>query len=294
MSAGRFDEGVLTRWPSVRAWREDSDGIIEQLVARWALTVDREFTGGVAGRAFAVHTSGGADAVLKVGYPHPEAVAEAIALDAWSPRSAPRVLAVDAPGWALLLENVLPGTVLSATGDEPERAVARAGELLAVAHRTPAPAGVPRLAEVIGDWPDNARRMIADRSPRDRARLSPWLAIADRLIAEDDAHALVHGDAHPGNMLEGPRGLVLIDPKPMRGRPEFDPGPLLEQIAPFTPDLLNRRVSIAVDTLGVDRALTVTWAAVRAALNVAWAWDDGNSGAPELRALTAWEELSAV
>lgn len=294
MPAVRFDEGVLARWPSVRAWRADSDEIVERLVIRWALSVDREFTGGIAGRAFAVHTSGGADAVLKVGYPHPEAVAEAIALDAWSPRSAPRVLAVDAPGWALLLERVSPGTVLSANGDEPERAIVRACELLAGAHRTPAPAEIPRLAEVIGEWPQNARRMIADRSARECARLDPWLAIADQLITEDDARALLHGDAHPGNLLEGPRGLMLIDPKPMRGRPEFDPGPLLEQIASFTPDLLARRVNVAVDTLGLDRTLTITWAAVRAAFTVAWAWDDGHSGAPELQALAAWEELSAA
>lgn len=293
MSAVRFDESLLTRWPSVRTWREDSDEIVQQLVERWALTVEREFSGGVAGRAFAVR-AGGLDAVLKVGFPHPEAVAEAIALEAWSPRYAPRVLALDAPSWGVLLDRVSPGTPLTPGTDDPDRAVARACRLLGLAHRTPAPPAIPRLSDVIGEWPENARRMIAERSRSERSRLAPWLGLADRLIADDDAGALVHGDANPGNILEGPSDLMLIDPKPMRGRPEFDPAPLLEQVAPFTSSELGRRVGIAADILGADRALIVAWGAVRAALNVAWAWDDGNSGVPELNALAAWEALSAA
>lgn len=294
MSARRFDERALVRWPTVRAWREDSEPIIERLLDRWDLVVDQEFTGGVAGRAFAVRTRDEGSAVLKVGFPHPEAIAEAIAIEAWAPRTAPKLLDMDAASWAMLIERVRPGTPLSAIGYPADHAIALAAEVLAVAHRTPVPAGVPTLEDVIGDWPENARRMIAGRSAEDRARILPWLDVADRVIADDRGEALLHGDVNPGNVLDGGRELVLIDPKPMRGRPEFDPAPLLEQVAPFTPEVLDHRVTIAVDALGADRALTITWGAVRAALNVAWAWDDGDSGAPELRALAAWEALSGT
>lgn len=290
----RFEESALARWPSVRAWRDDSGPIIERLVAQWGLSIDREFTGGVAGRAFAVRTREGGDAVLKVGFPHPEAIAEAIAIEAWAPRVAPPLLAMDAHGWGMLLGHVIPGTPLSAGAYPPEVAVAHACEILAVAHRSRVPSGIPSLGEVIGDWPANARRMIAHRSADDRARILPWLDVADRLIADDRGGALLHGDVNPGNVLIGPQGLALIDPKPMRGRAEFDPAPLLEQVAPFTPDVLDIRLSLAVDGLGVDREIVVAWGAVRAALNVAWAWDDGNDGAPECQALAAWEALSAV
>ncbi len=294
MSATRFDDGALPRWASVRAWRDDSAPIVERLRAQWELSIDREFTGGVAGRAFAVRTRTGSAAVLKVGFPHPEAIAEAVAIEAWAPRYAPRLLAMDAAGWGMLIEQVQPGTHLCASGQASDLALALAFELLAAAHRTPAPVGVPPLGEVIGDWPENARTMIAGRPADDRARILPWLDVADQLIADDHGDALLHGDVNPGNVLDGRGSLVLIDPKPMRGRAEFDPAPLLEQVAPFAPDDLARRVSIAVDVLGADRALTAAWGAVRAALNVAWAWDDGNSGEPELRALAAWESLSAA
>jgi streptomycin 6-kinase len=278
----------------VRAWREDSDAIIDRLVAAWDLTLGPEYTGGVAGRAFAAETRDGSGVVVKVGFPHPEAVAEAIAIDAWAPRYAPRLLAIDTSVWAMLLERVLPGTPLSDSDYPPELAFSLACEALAVAHRTPPPPGVPTLAEVVGDWSKNARRMISARPADDRARIMPWLERADQLIAEDDGDALLHGDANPGNVLEGSRELVLIDPKPMRGRAEFDPAPLVEQVAPFTPELLANRVRRAAGLLGADHDLVVAWGAVRAALNVAWAWDDGNSGAPELRALAAWEALSAA
>ena len=294
MSAVRFDEGALPRWTSVRAWRDDSAPIVERLRSQWDLSIDHEFTGGVAGRAFAVRTRDGKSAVLKVGFPHPEAIAEAVALEAWAPHCAPRLLAMDVTGWGLLIERVHPGTHLSTAGHPTEVALELAFRVLADAHHTRVPSAVPALGEVIGDWPENARQMIAGRSAGDLARILPWLALADQLIAEDGGDALLHGDVNPGNVLDRRGSLVLIDPKPMRGRAEFDPAPLLEQVAPFTPDDLARRVNIAVDVLGADRALTIAWGAVRAALNVAWAWDDGNDGAPELHALEAWESLSAA
>lgn len=293
MSDLRFDESRLTRWSSIQAWRDDSSALVEQLLDRWDLTVEREFSGGVAGRALAVRTPDG-PAVLKVGFPHPEAIAEAVALDVWSPAVAPQVRAVDASAWAMLIDRVSPGTPLSAGAYAPDRSVELACETLAVAHRVPAPPAVPALRDVIGSWPENARRMIGARPTRERQRILPWLALADRLIAEDRGDALLHGDANPGNVLEGTRGLVLIDPKPMRGRAEFDPAPLVEQVAVVTAESLERRISIAVDALGGDRELTVAWGVVRAALNVAWAWDDGNSGTPELALLDAWEALSAA
>jgi streptomycin 6-kinase len=48
--------------------------------------------------------------------------------------------------------------------------------------------------------------------------------LARRLTASSEQIVLVHGDLHPGNVLNAgkPRGLVAIDPRPCIGDPAFD------------------------------------------------------------------------
>jgi len=79
-------------------------------------------------------------------------------------------------------------------------AIRLAAELHAEVHRRMAPPGLRSLHERIAEDID-----ASDVPPADRR------AAHDRLASLPDGAALCHGDFHPGNILLGPRGPVVID-----------------------------------------------------------------------------------
>lgn len=94
-----------------------------------------------------------------------------------------------------------------------------------------------------------------------------------RELAAGGQLALVHGDLHPSNVLDGPAGPVAIDPRPTLGDPDFD---LVDWVLDGVTDrpVLDRRIAgLSALVPGADpervlawcRALAVIVAAPRAA-----------------------------
>lgn len=302
MGAHRFESSVIAHYPSKAAWDAVAADTVATMLDRWQLTAGDAFTGGEAAAALAVTRADGTDAVLKVGFPHDEAVAEAIALDAWSPRFAPRVLQQDPWTWSLLLERVEPGIPLSRSAVAADEALAVTGGLLRRLHSHAVPHGVPGIREVVGPWVEHARETLSgpDADPHLKAAVRAQLDDAERLLAADDGDALLHGDANPGNILLGSNGdWLAIDPKPMRGRPEFDLQPAVEQLG--TPrdqressSVLETQLRILVNAINGEMEIALRWARVRAGLNLAWAWADrdGRAASRAARALEAWSRVT--
>ncbi|MDO7881912.1 aminoglycoside phosphotransferase family protein [Salinibacterium soli] len=304
MPVSLFERAPIERYGEAKAaWEAEAAGLVATMLERWRLTPGAAFTGGEAGAVLAVTTADGRDAVLKVGFPHHEAVGEALALEAWSPGLAPRVLRQDAWTWSMLLERVHPGTPLSRAGLPAADAIAVAGGLLARLHTHSVPEGVPAIADVVGIWLDNAEPVVARTdAPADLvAAVRAALADAVELLHSDRASAFLHGDANPGNLLLSTRGVwQAIDPKPMVGDAEFDLAPAAEQIgdpwAHVDPAPVARHhLDSLVAATGSDRSRALRWAVVRSALDVVWAWGDGNatSATAAARRLMTWRELSA-
>lgn len=302
MSAVLFDRAPLERYPTLAAWHAEAPRLVAELLENWELTAGTAFTGGAVGAVLAVTTIEGDDAVLKAGFPHHEAVGEALGLEAWAPQLAPGILRQDAQRWALLLERVRPGTPLSRAALSADEAIAASGDLLRALHSNPAPAEVPRIRDVVGVWLGTARqtlgRVRVDPAEIDAVRRG--LSDATALLDSDSGGALLHGDANPGNILLAAGGRwVAIDPKPMTGDAEFDLGPLASQLDdPWDHSdpvaVLEPRMRELVDRVGGDWYRAVRWAAARAALETTWAWADGApaAAAAALQRLRTWQELS--
>ncbi|WNV86808.1 aminoglycoside phosphotransferase family protein [Umezawaea sp. Da 62-37] len=182
---------------------------VDRLTRRWDLTVVRPLPGGTSHTLFC-HRGGTTPVVLKV-IPDPDiAVQEHAALTRWA--DTPNVVDLvdaDLDEGALLLEGLLPGG--------PARTVTagQVAELLDALHRPPAD-GFRPLADRI----DLMFTLLRRRVPGyyDRAH-----AAALELAEDPVPKVLLHGDLHPGNVLDaGPRGLVAIDPRPCAGDPAFD------------------------------------------------------------------------
>ena len=168
--------------------------------------------------------------VLKVGWPHYEALHEADGLRAWGGEGAVRLhdsLVIDETR-ALLLEACEPGAALSQAMPAPEQDVVVAGLLRRLWIDPPARHRFRTLESMCDCWADGFEakytRLAAHAPQLDpglaRAALELWRA----LPAESERSVLLCTDLHPENVLAGGREpWLMIDPKPYVGDPTYDP-----------------------------------------------------------------------
>jgi aminoglycoside phosphotransferase (APT) family kinase protein len=143
----------------------------------------------------------------------------------------------------LIMERVTGEDLLTQIGRRPWTVFtgARAtGRLHAAVNRTVAPPSLPALRE------DLARRIARVELPEHLRTFA-----LEQLAALPDGDRLCHGDFHPGNVLAGKRGAVIIDwPNVTRGDPDADLARTLLMLAlgdppPGAPLLIAKFVDVA-------------------------------------------------
>ncbi|MEX2211287.1 MAG: aminoglycoside phosphotransferase family protein [Gaiellaceae bacterium] len=230
-------------------WRARAPDIVEEVAELWSLRLGTRYELGHASMTFRAELPDGTPAVLKVGFPHPEAEHEAAALAIFDGRGAVRLLAHDPERNALLLERCEPGNSLLELPDEDESFSLAAGVLRRL-WRPPAPEHpFDLLADLAAGW----------------AQL-PGLdaGVVGELASSQGELVVCHQDFHRGNVLRAQREPWLaIDPKPIVGEREFDTAALLRD----DPGDLARRLDLLAAELGLDRARMRLWGIVHA---VAW------------------------
>ncbi|GAA2450689.1 aminoglycoside phosphotransferase family protein [Streptomyces macrosporus] len=267
--------------PGGPAWLERLPDLIRELSERWGLVLGEPFAGGSCSWVAPVRR-GETRAVLKVGWPHPEAAGEGEALRLWDGRGAVRLYEHDAERYALLLEHCAPGTELGDAVELPveERLVAGA-ELVRGLWSAPVPpeTGLDRVADVTAAWAVIAEERMARLRPPgfDPALVALGVRLLRELPVTAGREVVVHGDLNPGNVLAAEREPWLaIDAKPMVGDPLYDPWPLIEQIdAPFgrpSPrPVVAARCALVADVLGEDVARLQAWGVARRVESALWA-----------------------
>jgi streptomycin 6-kinase len=221
-------ERLLLRFGSeAAAWWERLPAMLEQLAARWQLDILDPIGGGGTSLVLRCERDGWL-AVLKLSPDRALARAEARALDSWATTGhVPGLWGHDDRHGALLLEHVPAETPLSRLGSAV--GLDEIAGLLAALHDVdPGAAGETepledRLDFIFSYW---AGRLATEA----RGDVIPSSALARghqnalSLAAEHETPRLLHGDLHPGNVLQGGpgRGLVAVDPRPCIGDPAFD------------------------------------------------------------------------
>ncbi|MET0236945.1 MAG: aminoglycoside phosphotransferase family protein [Kibdelosporangium sp.] len=197
------------------------------MASRWGLALGELLDGGASSVVMRCRWPDGTPAVLKLSPDRALLVRQTEMLGVFaSSGRMPTVLATDAQAGAMVLEEVLPGTVAE---DMPQTSLPRQwGELLAALHTVSPPAR----------WPHDLRGRMEESFARIGRRLSEpavsalidqatWQRAASRcetLLNTQATLVLLHGDLHLGNALDGgpSRGLIAIDPKACIGDPCFD------------------------------------------------------------------------
>ncbi len=262
-------------------------GMLGDLLAEWDLRVDGAPTHGHGAVVVAVRTAASRPAVLKVGWPHPEAEHEHLALQHWHGRGAVQLLRADPRRYALLLERLHPEDLDQVWDVEACEVVAGLYRRLHV----PAPPQLVTLSSCVARWADELAALPRD-APVPRRLVEQAVSLGRDLAADPGTDGrLLHTDLHYANVLAGDREPWLaIDPKPLSGDPHYEPAPMLwnrwEELAGAprgVRDGLRLRFHTLVDVAGLDEQRARDWVVVRMLCQALWHLDDQRDG-PRSRA----------
>ncbi|EOR70454.1 aminoglycoside phosphotransferase family protein [Thermobifida fusca] len=219
----RFGAGALH-------WLDGLPRLVTELMDEWGCTVEGRGPHGQTSVVFRCRRADGTPAILKIS-PDPALIgAEGRVLALWaSTDRVPKVYAVDTERGGILLEAIEPGFTIAELGTVPpmEQISSLITELhsipLSDAQRQELHPLISRVNFLFDLW-ERARveGPAADLVP------APFMhhghALARTLAWEEENAVPLHGELHPGNILDGGvrRGLVAIDPRGCLGDPAYD------------------------------------------------------------------------
>jgi streptomycin 6-kinase len=248
---------ALRHGGDVGSWLDDVPALVGRLARRWHLTPDGVVLSGNSGLVVPADRG-----VLKLTPDVTIATTEAAALRHWA-RGEHVVDLLDHDGGALLLARVRPGTALP-SGTRALDVVPALRDLMTAEGPLP---DLPPIGDRIAFWLGRVREQVVDEALDDRIPLELLDGAARRaaaLGAERGHHGVVHGDLHPANLLAGPDGAVVIDPRPHLGDRTFD----LVDLVLLDPDALGGTVEgLARELDGVDPDRLHAWCRALAPAN---------------------------
>ena len=199
---------------------------------------------------------------------HRESEHESAALELWDGDGAVRLLRHDADAHALLLERCVPGTPLSAVGQDAALDV-----FVELLPRLWKPAGEPfrSLADEAAWWAEYLPGQDWSSAPE---LLEAALEALRELPGTQGEQVLLHQDLHAENVLAAAREPWLaIDPKPLTGEREFGIAPIVRsrELGHSRRDVLHRFDRLTAE-LDLDRERARGWAIAQ---TVAWGEGSG-------------------
>lgn len=250
-------------------------------LARWDLTPDGEsFQTRYARNWLLPVLQRGAPAILKIATSQEEIDGAAL-MAWWAGGGAARVLALEAD--ALLLER-LPArlSLVAMAQDGLDEDALRI--LCAVADDLHAPRGrpAPRSLYPLDRW----FRALAPAAAAHGGVLKDSLQAANSLLADPREIAVLHGDLHHENVLDGAdRGWLVIDPKGVLGERAYDYAAMLcnpHEAGGPRPGRIARQATLVADAARVDAQRLLHWLLAHAGVSAAWCMADGFDPGPAL------------
>ncbi len=204
------------------AWLERLPVTLAGFARRWSLELLPPFENLSYNYVAPAVMADGTPVVVKACVPNHELRREIDALRWFNGRGIVRLLDADDEQGVMVLERLLPGTLLQEVGDE--RQVTEAAAAVMQSLWKPAPT-VHTFATLSG-WARGLQRLRGTFKGGTGPFPSALVARAERLFAEllaDGEPMLIHGDLHPQNILKSRRASWLaIDPKGVVGVPLYD------------------------------------------------------------------------
>ncbi|RWE39789.1 MAG: 3'-kinase [Mesorhizobium sp.] len=252
--------------------------------ARWQVSDPELIAETFSSRIWKVRLKDGSPAIVKALKPFDD-VADELRGEhflAWRRgEGAVRLLGRD--GHSMLLEyggDTLLSQVLDEQGDNAATAIAAdvMAKLLSPSDH-PYP---PELQPLRERFASLFKKAATDRGIGDDSLYVEAGAIADQLLANPHDIRPLHGDLHHENILRGPRGWLVIDPKGVLGDPGFDAAnmfynPLDRDALCLAPERIADMAEVFARTLGQSPAAILDHAIAYGCLSAAWYHEDDNA-----------------
>ena len=260
-------------------WLKSLPATIRELESRWSVEVHAPFVAGEF-NFVAPAVRGSELTVLKISPPFKtiEIFGEAEYLRSRDGNGAVRLLDEDRLRRAILIEHALPGKNLTElfANDKPA-CVAPAIEVLRGVIQPP-PLDASHITK-LDTWFDGLRRYPASEFPRDYAEKA--LLIYNKLSAQPGRTYYLHGDFHPGNVVDATRApFLVIDPKGIVGHIGYDIAVFLnnlhwwQETEPDVRERLAPAVTQFSQAFNLEPIEVRQWAFAQMVLGAWWAFED--------------------
>lgn len=266
------------------SWLELLPDLINYCQNRWSLAVGPHFGELSYNYVAPAVREDGTEVVLKLGVPRDELLTETAALRYYDGQGSVRLVDAEPERGILLLERLKPGVMLATLWPDEDAEATRIAA--GVMRRLWRPVATDHIFITVQDWYKGFARL---RQEFDGGR-GPFPAflvdMAESLYAELQVSMaeplLLHGDLHHFNILSAQRRPWLaIDPKGVVGEAAYDTGAWLRNPVPQIydyPRVLDRRIAILSEVLGLDRQRITGWGMSQAVLSGWWSYEDHGSG----------------
>jgi streptomycin 6-kinase len=276
-----FVRNVTGAFPDGARWLDSLPDLVATFSRKWNLAMAGDPYKLSFHYVVPVLQDAGVTAVLKLGVPTRESIAETRALRIFGAHGAVRLLASDEAKGALLLERVTPGHTLATLRDEAQAAEIAARIMIELWEAKAGDVEFPSLES----WTSGLGKLRA-RFSGGTGRLDPALVdiaqnLRTELLQSKEPPCLLHGDLHHFNILYGTAsGWVAIDPKGVIGDPSYEPASFLLNPDPsifLDRSMQQTRITVLADRLKMDAQRITRWALVHAVLAAWWTIEDGGS-----------------
>ena len=290
---------IRLRGEAGAAWLERLPALIADCERRWRIKVGPPFPGLWINWVAPANCADGTPAVLKLSFPEDkEFRTEAEALRLFEGRGAVRLLRLDLERGAMLLERCEPGVPLGSVEDDAQATSIAADVMKRLWRPVPHDHSFPSVSDWAQGLARLRRRFGGGTGPLPARLVEEAEAHFDELLASQAEPVLLHGDLHHGNILAARRRPWLaIDPKGVVGEPAYEVGALLHNPVellevPRPGGVLERRVEVLTEELGLEHARVRGWGVAQAVLAAYWSLED--SGEMWEEALIFAELLSEI
>ncbi|MGH2478392.1 MAG: aminoglycoside phosphotransferase family protein [Ktedonobacteraceae bacterium] len=283
-------------------WLASLPAILADCAERWQLTIFPPFLNLSYHYAAPAERADGTPVVIKACSPTGEFAEEAEALRLFQNGSMARLLEVDEEREVLLMERLLPGTLLSSlVPEQDERATSI---LAAVMKRIWRPVPAQHSFPTVEGWGSGLKHLRPQYNggygPFSPRLVQEAQALFSELSASSPQHMLLHGDLHHENILLAGNTWRAIDPKGVVGDPGYETGALFYN--PFgwivaTPNprkILARRLDQLAEELEMDRERIRGWGLAQSVLSAWWNVENDPSAEPDREVLLCAEILSTL
>lgn len=274
--SSEFQEKIINAFgPSGKAWIETLNQRVETYLQKWELTSEGPVDNLSYNFVLKVTDSYGTPLILKLGVPNFDTRNEMVTLQTYNGDGCAKLLKSDPENGVMLLERIVPGTMLSAERDE--MAVLENYIEVWKAIRRPVPNGTSTPS--LKHWFEGlARYRNAGGGPISMEHVQLAEGFFQQVMETSNGLQLLHGDLHHENILYSKqKGWMAIDPKGVAGDPYFDVVSFLINQLESKPDqksILKQRVDTISEQLGLNRERLLKAAIALGTLYACWGVED--------------------